>query len=129
VSQLQVTHHKILAPIATHKYVARCEDVDCPQYLHGWRTVVGATSIQAMYIRNEANRRFIESRSGEGEITFEFPAGQQCFRQHLAPNGREAIFARQVRGQEGQVLPTPEIWRDDFAEELETIAQIRERHG
>jgi hypothetical protein len=127
--RLQISRHRAAAPVATHKRIARCEEVDCPHYLHGWKTVVGSESPQALYIRLNSQRRFEQHGTGNGETTFTFFAGQQCFREHLVPNGREAIFTKQVSGNEAQVLPSPETWRDDFAEELESLQQTRLRHG
>jgi len=127
--QLQISRHRAAAPAATHKRIARCEEVDCPHYLIGWETAVGSESPQALYIRHNSQRRFEEHQTGNGEVTFYFSAGQQCFRQHMVSNGREAIFLIKISGKQAQVLPSPETWRDDFAEELESLQQTRLRHG
>jgi hypothetical protein len=36
--------YSALAPLATHFRAATCEDVDCGNYLHGWKTVVNEST-------------------------------------------------------------------------------------
>lgn len=72
---------------------ARCEEILCPAYVHGWVSVVDETTPlgewRAGYIRRESGRTFTEERADleraavlgcqPGMTVFTFPAGQPCF--------------------------------------------------
>ena len=115
--------YALAAPIQTHTRPARCEEVDCPNYLNGWRTLVDtATPLgqrQARYITERAGRSYVASIEG-AQLVFTFAAGQQCFAQHTVPLGREPIYI--VRDGDWRGNPTgrrrvhvrAEDWVDDF---------------
>lgn len=77
--------YQITSPRDT-SVVAACEQVGCPQWRHGWdsvideRTELGAT--QARYIRTESRRTFRELKTEAGLTVFRFESGQRCFAEH-----------------------------------------------
>jgi hypothetical protein len=88
--------YQIARPLPTHFRRASCAEADCSARARGWRTVVDvATQLgarQANYIRLKSGRAFIAAQAGT-LVTFTFPPGQECFRQHRLPVGREPLFA------------------------------------
>ncbi len=83
--------HSLHTPAASHRRPATCEEVECPDWQHGWmltvdtRTPLGQR--QRDYIvslaspSHKSHRRFTQLSIEEGKITFTFEAGQACFRQ------------------------------------------------
>lgn len=110
---------------------ASCADVGCPEYLHGWRTVLDEATPDgarmAAAVRGLRDRHFTESR--EGALTvFTFPHGQACFRaleHYVAP-------PRYIWGVEGQ--RPAEIggaeWVGRFQEHSDRVSTtMTERYG
>ena len=128
--------YQLLQPLATHFRPATCEEVGCPAYLHGWKTVIDESTElgqrQAHYVIHDSGRRFVREpvMSGQGPVTYTFEAGQQCFRQHHEPLEREPLAivkdgdwrastnARHLR---------PDDWVDDFANHQDRLNTQRER--
>lgn len=130
-----MTTYRIARPKGTHWRPARCAEVDCAPYLHGWRTVIDESTeqgqAQAHYIRNVAGRGFTEARDEAGLTVFTFAAGQACFaaHQHRAPLDREPLYVVRggdwrgnPRGTQPRVHTRPEDWVDDFATHQITLA-------
>jgi hypothetical protein len=122
----------IAAPPATHWRPATCAEVDCPHYLHGWKTIVPADSDLSKLIRH-SGRRFSYQSDGK-LITYVFEAGQPCFRasQHLVRLDREEIFLARSgdwRADLGDryVYERPDQWTDDFANHQDRIATAHQR--
>lgn len=119
---------------------ATCDEVACALHRGGWRTTVDeATALgqqQAHYIRRESGRSFVEHRRPDGLTAFTFDAGQECFASgsHRRPVAREPLYV--VRGgdyrgnplQRRRVHARPADWVEDFAENQDRIATVRE-HG
>jgi hypothetical protein len=128
--------YSVVVPRSTHFRPATCFEVDCPNFEHGWKTVVNQSTelgaAQAHYIRNESGRRFTEHREGAAAV-FVFEAGQRCFAAHQVPLERDPIFL--VVGGDWRGNPTgfrrahkrPEDWVEDFAEHQQRIADRLER--
>jgi hypothetical protein len=123
------------APKATHWRKATCEEVRCPAWLNGWKTVVPSDSMQADYIRARSGRHFIETPAGNGLAEFRFPAGQRCFGadKHVTPLEREPIYI--VRDGDWRGNPTGRRrthargadWVDDFGTHQLRIAEQQKR--
>lgn len=123
----------IAAPRSTHWRPATCAEVDCPQHVHGWRTVVDVSTElgqrQAHYIRRESGRRFTETQTGPTFWQFDFEPGQSCFGQHSARTEMPHIFAMRPNTLERS---TPRIhsgsdaWLDDFATHQESLRRAQE---
>lgn len=127
------THYKVVSPLATHWREATCEEVDCIHYLHGWtiqvktalspaEVVVGAGDLAAEIRRS--GKQYREERVGETSI-FIFEAGQECFRPHVTPIGRDPLFMRESMGQ--RQMMEPEEFNHNWNEEHEGIKRIQER--
>jgi hypothetical protein len=87
----QKTHHdfQMNQPVASHFRMATCEEVDCPHFLLGWKTIVPAGGDLEDWARH-TGRRFTETHMPGQQIEFVFHAGQECFRSstHVHPIGR-----------------------------------------
>lgn len=90
-------HFTIAMPYETHYEVGTCEDVDCPNFLFGWKTIVPNDGELAVLVRS--NRKlwsWKEEVTPDGMVKFEFGPGQRCFlyyaRKHIAPTGRDPLF-------------------------------------
>jgi hypothetical protein len=125
---------QIAAPLSTHFVPARCDQVDCPEYLNGWVTAVDESTdlgqAQAHYIRHDRERRHFEQRRPDGLTEFRFPAGQRCFRSgdHKRRLEREEIFVMRDGDHRGNPLGTSPVkvgatsWVDAFGEHQEKLA-------
>lgn len=127
--------YEIIAPLSTHYREATCEEVECVNFVNGWKTIVPSDSPQAQYIRSGASgRRFLESRTDNDLAEFVFSAGQRCFASntHRLPLERDPLYV--VRGgdargnplRERRVHARAEDWREDFAESLDKHRNTRE---
>lgn len=128
--------YAIVAPVATHYRRASCREVECAAWTSGFRSTVDvATELgvaQARYIEGHSGRHYTRTQVGT-VVTYDFPAGQRCFRQHQVPLEREPFYI--VRGgdyrgdprREGSVRRTADEWVDDFATHQQRIAAAVER--
>jgi hypothetical protein len=139
--------YQISAPLATHWQPATCAEVDCPDHLNGWQTVVDETTElgqrQAHAIRRLLGRRFTEEPGGfgiaqvpsAGMTVFTFEAGQKCFRgPHKKRIEREERFfvtggdwRGNPAGMPRRVHTKPDFWVEDMAGALDGVRRIRER--
>ncbi len=132
---------QITSPIATHWRPATCEEVDCPNFLNGWKSAIDESvelgQRQAYYIRKHSGRKYTEDRESQPGLTvFVFEAGQACFSasQHKAPLGRPEHYL--VKGGDWRGNPAgtptrkhskPEHWVEDMAEGLDKLRAAQER--
>lgn len=129
---------QIAAPVASHWRDATCEQVGCPAYLNGWRTVIDERTdlgqAQAHYIRHDRTRRHREERMPDGLTAFTFEQGQTCFDAHKARVERPELFV--VRGGDWRGNPTrveprlhknPDFWVEEFSENQDRVATVIER--
>jgi len=127
--------YAISRPKSTHWRPARCAEVDCSNYRHGWWSKIDETTElgqrQAYYIRKQSGKSFTEEKLPDGLTQFTFPAGQECFAvgEHQALVEREPLFVvldGDHRGNPRRTRPlihtSAEAWRDDFGEHQQTIA-------
>lgn len=129
----------VAAPEETHWRPASCAEVDCRHYLQGWwSTVDERTQLgqgQAYYIRHDSGRRFVESRSVDGQLTlFWFEPGQVCFSagSHRTAIGRPALWVSRNgdwRANLGDMrLHTrPEFWIEEWDETADRLARVKQR--
>lgn len=128
-----VQTYAIVAPEATHFRPATCAEVDCPNHLGGWATIIDEADDlgqqQAYYIRNQSGRRYTEDRNqAPGLTVFLFEAGQDCFARHQLRLDRPEIFL--VRDGDHRGNPTgngrkhanADDWVDDFANNQQQLA-------
>lgn len=124
----------VLQPLATHFRPATCAEVDCPNYLNGWKTEVDTSTelgaAQADYIRHRAGRAFVESADRLPVVTFLFHAGQPCFAEHHEPLERPPIhIVRNGDWRAGDNVREvrPDDWVDDFQNHQARLADQIER--
>lgn len=115
---------------------ASCEQVSCPRWRNGWRTVLDLGTRDGLrwaeWIARRSGRRWTKEQAGN-QVTFTFEAGQSCFEKHRVPRERDPLFI--MRGGDHRGNPTGERrrhtrgedWRDDMQENLARVAEDRKR--
>lgn len=112
---------------------ATCEEVDCPDFLNGWRIRLEDLTPELEHAARNSGRRFSETRVTDSETWLVFDAGQQCFAQHRLPwEGRERFVERggDWRGNpRGQVYEhtRADDWVDSFANHQQKLADRLEQ--
>ena len=132
--------YAMLRPKATHTRIATCQEVNCPSFLKGWRTMLDVSTElgvrQARYIREHSGRAFIVTKkpdAGNSTLVMEFAPGQQCFREHRVPVEREPLFVVKGGDYRGNPLGLPTVqrtrdeWLDDFGNHQLSIAEAVKR--
>lgn len=130
--------YEIASPRATHHRSASCAEVDCPNRIHGWKTVLDVSKADharvANWIRLQSGRFYtIEQPKNSTIVTFIFPSGQNCFIPHTVPLQRPELFL--VKGGDWRGNPMklpvvqhrPEDWVDDFANHQDKLATLIQR--
>lgn len=123
--------YQIVSPISTHWEPASCAQVDCPEYLNGWRVRIEGLPAEMVHTARTAGRKFTELEVAPNEHWLVFEAGQPCFRAQLHRrllDKQEIFIARDgdFRGNPtGQVRrhTRPEFWVEDFAEHQDRLAR------
>jgi hypothetical protein len=119
----------IVAPPATHWRPASCDEVDCPNYLSGWITVLDEVAQAELVaaVRTSGRKPAAVRREG-GRITFTFEAGTPCFKasQHKVRLDRQehyVVFPGDWRGAAGPTRrhQRPQDWVEDFAEHQDRL--------
>lgn len=130
---------QVSRPLSSHWRRATCEEVQCSNFLNGWRTYIDVTTDlgkeQADYIRRHSGRSFTEETATDGRTAFTFAAGQACFAAdgHRTPLEREGIYI--ARGGDWRGNPTgekrvharPADWVEEFAEHQDWLTTLKER--
>lgn len=123
---------RVAMPAATHRAKASCEDVDCPNYLRGWTTIVDTGvamgEAQARYLRlNPRKLDFSVVKKSEYELAFIYPPGQECFSDHTVLNGREPYYLHETS--DGRRIHKAEDFIEHAKEEIQKNVGKEERHG
>ena len=125
---------QVAAPLSTHWRPATCAEVDCPEYLNGWRLRVEGLIDQDVYLATHCGRKYQRVSVTASETWLVFEAGQPCFKasQHRKRLEREERYI--IRGGDHRANPTGERrettaagWLDDFGERQEKNAELFER--
>jgi hypothetical protein len=126
--------YSIHAPIRTHFRKATCTEVDCPDYLNGWRVrLEHLNEEQRVWVR-QTGRRYTEMAVRPGETWLVFEAGQPCFRatEHRARVEREELYV--IRDGDTRGNPTGRVdrvtgqqWNDDFGEHQQRLADAQQK--
>jgi len=119
---------------------ASCAEVDCVNYLNGWKTPIDPRGeqgpAQLLYLRNDRSRKAVETRDPvSGLVTFTYGPGQACHNT-IVVNGRpvqghwiatEQLFL--VRGGDHRGVTRPvrrhtraEYWVEEFGENQDRLA-------
>ena len=123
------TQWEIISPPATHYREARCWEVDCPQYLRGWQTILPRTDIQNIAYIKSLRLRYREEKNDPLLVTFFFEPGQECFAgrlgQHKLSLSRPPLFT--VSRHYGQRTRLEwERWINDMDRDLRALKNERE---
>lgn len=126
---------QVVAPLSTHWRAATCQEVDCPQYLGGWRIRVEVLEPQMLHTARTSGRKFSELHVAEGENWLVFEAGQPCFRasEHRKLLDRQEIYIARDGDYRGN--PTgrvrkhsrPEFWVEEMQENNLAVRERLER--
>lgn len=122
--------YSVAAPLTTHWRSATCLEVDCPNFLNGWKVRVEGLPDELLYAAKTSGRKYVQMDVGPGETYLVFEAGQQCFAQHTTSLDRPAIFAvRSDLIQRGRpfIHSGPDAWLDDFDSHQQTLRAQQER--
>lgn len=126
---------QILAPASTHRRKATCKEVDCPQFLNGWRVRVESLDGPMLHTARTSGRRFTELHVAEGENWLVFEAGQPCFRaaQHSVPLDKQELFIARDGDWRGNPSGNvrkhsrPEFWIEEMSQNLDAVRTAQER--
>ena len=121
--------YTIKAPLSSHFRQAACEEVDCPQYLKGWRTRLDFLSPRDLHTALNSGRRYVKQEVAPGETYAVYEPGQQCFQvsRHRVRLDREETFMVRDRGQVIRTHKQPGLWLEDLHEYSDAYQQLKER--
>lgn len=122
---------QISMPLESHWRRATCAEVDCPQYLNGWRVRLEPLSEEDRWAIHRSGLKYDRLDVAEGETWLIFEAGQPCFAssEHRAPIGRPELFI--VKGGDWRGNPRGDVrqhkraedWVDQFANHQDRLKQ------
>jgi len=129
---------QISAPVSTHTRKATCEEVECAQFLRGWRMKIDlGTELgqkQAYYIKHHSGRAYKVIGQHDGLVELEFSGNQPCFAEHRVRIDRPEIYRVKGGDFRGNPLRTPvrthkkpEYWVEEFAENQDRLKTRIER--
>jgi hypothetical protein len=126
---------QIIAPASTHRRKATCAEVNCKEYLGGWRVRVEGLPPEMLHTAKTSGRKFTELHVTEKENWLVFEAGQDCFKasQHTVPLDKQEIFV--ARDGDFRGNPTgnvrkhtkPEFWLEDMNENQGRLSDLHKQ--
>lgn len=129
---------QMAAPKSTHFRKASCEEVECAQYVRGWRMRIDLTAElgqkQAHYIKHSSGRSYKVVQQNNGLVELEFAPNQPCFKEHQVRLQRPDIYRVKGGDYRGNPLniPTrvhknPAHWVEEFQENQDNLKTQIER--
>lgn len=116
---------------------ATCAEVDCPQYLKGWKLRTDTLDKQQIHDATHCGRKFVWRHVSEFENWLIFEAGQSCFREstHQVRNDMPELFLTKIGDHRIPASMTggpfahasPADWADDLHTHTDHLAEVRER--
>lgn len=126
-----VKTYQVLQPAHSHWRPATCSEVDCNDYVNGWRVRLETLTDAQKHAIRTCGRKFTILSICEGTTYLVFEAGQECFRSfdHRAPLGKPGIYVVRdgdpwrgnPRGTPHRVHSRPEHWQEDFGEHQQRL--------
>lgn len=123
--------YEIRSPLTTHFRPATCAEVDCPQYLNGWRTRIETLTPELLRAARNSGRHYTVQQIAQGESYLVFQAGQPCFAaaRHQKRMDRPPLYLVRdgdhrgnPRGTKARLHQRPENWVEDFADHQQKLA-------
>jgi len=112
--------------------LARCEEVECPQHIHGWRTRLAVTDTARLALVASCGRHYTEKVDGEF-VEFTFPPGQQCFAEHWTEKTVLYVVRGHRKGEAAgvpwQKHSGPDPWLDQFQDNQDRLAAQQRAQG
>lgn len=71
--------YQMAQPVSTHWRPATCAEIECPNYLHGWRVRVEGLDPQLLHAATHSGRKHVVQDVADGETWLVFEPGQACF--------------------------------------------------
>lgn len=86
--------HQIDAPLLTHWRAASCEEVDCPDFRHGWGVPLAGKDEGDIWQLEHCGRSYVRGELPGYGPAYLYEAGQPCFRasEHRTRLDREELF-------------------------------------
>lgn len=128
--------YEVRSPLSTHFRPATCAEVECPQYVNGWRVRVEALTPDLLHAARNSGRKYVEQSVAEGETWLVFEAGQACFKasQHRTRTDRPPLYLVRdgdwrgnPRHTKARLHQRPGNWVEDFAEHQQKLADEIEK--
>jgi hypothetical protein len=126
-----VKTYQVSTPQSTHWRSATCTEIDCQNYLNGWRVRIEGLTDAQKHAVTHSGRKFTVMRLAADQGWYVFEAGQPCFRshEHKLPTGRPSLYVVRdgdpwrgnPRGTSPRVHTRPEFWVEDFAEHQQRL--------
>lgn len=128
--------YRVSSPILTHTRPATCDEVDCPQWINGWDTIVAKGSDLEALIRETARghgpdgvrRPFARVSDTGPTLTFHYAPGTPCFRMslHRTSLHRPEFYTKRAgdwRQDRGLIRrhTKPEHWVEDSQENFDKV--------
>lgn len=124
---------QVASPLETHYRQASCAEVDCDQYLNGWRLRIDGLPPDLLHIAKNSGRQYTMERISETETWLVYPAGQTCFKAPHRTSLERPEFYRIGRGDyrsysvhSARSVSTEE-WLDRFRTNQDNLLEILKR--
>lgn len=128
----------IRAPRSTHWVPATCEEVQCQNYVRGFRTSMDESKPvgegNAKLLRADKTRTKKEYKDEYNMTIFEYPPGTKCFNTHTKRLEKPEIYIVRDGDHRGNPKGTPtrthtkaEFWTEEFSEVQDKIKKALER--
>lgn len=128
--------YQISAPKSTHFRKATCVEINCPNYVNGWKIRLEVLSQDVQEIVRKSGKKYQVMPVAEGETYLVFEAGQSCFDEfrHMTRVEKPEIYVVRdgdwrgnPRGTQARKHTSHEFWLEDFAEHQDKIKTQIER--
>ena len=116
---------------------ATCREIDCEQYLKGWKLRTDTLTEQQIYDATHCGRKYTWLHVSEFENWLVYEAGQSCFREstHRVRNDMPELFLTKIGDHQMRASQTggpyvhanAEDWADDLHTHTDHLAEVRER--
>lgn len=122
--------YSIKAPLSTHFRPATCEEIDCPEYLNGWRIRVEGLTPELLHTATHSGRKYTELEVSEREHYLVYEPGQSCFQvsRHRTRLERAELYVVRdgdhrgnPRGTKSRIHTRAEDWVEDLHEHTDKI--------